>query len=118
MAVAAQGATLSVLRSDGVSWRIELFGVRYLRADEFREGNIICNLEAYSGTQPPRSVIESLLGAPQENVAGEYSEKHRVFIDQMIAHVIEGRLTLVVLTPSYGCELSALCERLKASAVD
>ncbi len=110
-------ATLSIVGSDGVGWQIELRGVRYLKADDFREGNIVSYCRAIRKTDPPRGLLEALAGGPHELAAPEYHEKHRLFIDDLAEQVRNGSLTLLIVEPSYGCELLAISEQVEASEV-
>jgi hypothetical protein len=117
LALSDRTATLSISRSDGARWQIELAGVRYLKADEFREGNIIFEVEITVGCAPSREVLETLVSRPHEAAAPEYQDKYRAHIDALIEDVGTGRLTLVSLSSSYGCELIALCERASGTEV-
>lgn len=117
LSVSKAAATLSFVRSDGVGWRIALEGVRYLKADDFREGNIVSYCRAITNADPPRRLLEALASGPHELAAPEYHEKHRLFIDDLAEQVRNGSLTLLIVEPSYGCELLAICERIEASEV-
>ncbi|MBU1347249.1 MAG: hypothetical protein KKA16_09890 [Alphaproteobacteria bacterium] len=117
LSVAKAAATLTLARSDGVAWQIELSGVRYLKADDFREGNIVNYCQAITKADPPRGLLEALAGGPHGSAAPEYHEKHRLFIDDLAEQVGNGSLTLLIVEPSYGCELLAISERVEASEV-
>ena len=117
LSVSKAAATLSFVRSDGVRWLIELEGVRYLKADDFREGNIVYHCRAITKAEPPRGLLEALASGPHELAAPEYHEKHRLFIDGLAEQVRNGSLTLLIVEPSYGCDLLALSERVEASEV-
>lgn len=112
-----RAATFSITRGDGVPWRIDLAGVQYLKADDFREGNIISSLQVVTGKEPPRASLEMLVLGPHQDAPQEYHDKHRAFIDALVERVMAGRLSLVSITPSYGCEVIALCETVSASEV-
>jgi hypothetical protein len=117
LTVAKAAAILSVVRSDGVEWRIELEGVRYLKADDFREGNIVSSCRAITRADPPRGLLETLARGPHESAAPEYHEKHQLFINDLAEQVRQGSLTLLIVEPSFGCELLAISERVEAFAV-
>lgn len=117
LAVADRTATLSIIRSDGVAWRVELSGVLYLKADGFREGNTICNFTAVTGAEPSRELMEVLIPAPHEDAAQKHHDKHRAHVDTVADRVTAGSLSLVSLTPSYGCEVLAVCEAVAATEV-
>lgn len=112
LSVSKGTATFSLVRSDGTPWRIELEGVRYLRADDFREGNIISCCEAVTKVDPPRNLLEALAGSPHELAAQEYHDKYRLFIDDLAEQIRTGGLTLLVIEPSYGCVFLAITERV------
>ena len=114
LSVSKGTATLSLVRYDGTRWRIELEGVRYLKADDFREGNIISHCEAVTQTDPPRNLLEAVAGGPHESAAQEYHDRHGLFIDGLAEQIRTGGLTLLVIEPSYGCEFLAISERVEA----
>ena len=117
LSVSKAAARLSLVRSDGIRWLIKLEGVRYLRADHFREGNIVSRCRAITKADPPREVLEALASGPHELAATEHHEKYRLFIDDLAEHVRDGGLTLLIIEPSYGCDLLALSETVEASEV-
>jgi hypothetical protein len=117
LAVSDRAATFSITRSDGVPWRIDLSGVQRLKADDFREGNIISHVEAVTGEEPSRGLLEMLVMGPHQNAAQEYHDKHHALIDALVQRVMAGSLSLLSITPSYGCEVIALCETVSASEV-
>lgn len=110
LSVAETTATLSLVEADGRRWSVGLTGVRYLKADDFRQGNIVLDLELITGGPLPRAWLEKLLPAPHPEVAAVYRDAHRAHLDELEAGIAAGALTLVVLSPSYGCELLAICE--------
>lgn len=109
---------MNLLRYGGEAWRMELGGVRYLKADGFREGNIVSNCEVITGVDAPREWLEELVLGPHPSAAPEYHEKHRLCIDQLAELIRSGDLKLIVIAPSYGCDLLALCESVDAFQVD
>lgn len=115
LAVAERTGTISIRRSDGAHWRIELSGVIALKADGFREGNIVSHLEVVCGSRPQRQWIEALLPAPDAGAASEYHEKHRSVVEEMMDRVARGSLKLVSVVSSYGCDFLALCEGVAAT---
>ncbi|CAN5236800.1 hypothetical protein BH09PSE1_BH09PSE1_06870 [soil metagenome] len=100
-----------------MEWRIELSGVRYLKADDFRKGNIISNFEVVTGEKPSRAMLELLAPGPHGDAAPEYHDKYRVHIDTLMTRVTTGSFSLVSLTPSYGCDMIALCEKVAGAEV-
>ena len=113
--VSKSDATLFITRVDDTRWRLDLVGVSQLRADDFRQGNIISHLEVISGTAPPREWLAELIGPPHPSAAREYHDKHRDSLDRMSRSVENGEVSLLVVTPSYGCDLLALCTGVRAT---
>ena len=117
LTVAEGGATLTLSHPGGRDWTIELQGVRHLRADNFREGNIIAELEIITGIAPPRSQVEVLAERPHEGAAQTFHDEHRAYVDHLVEQVSAGQLMFLSLNPSYGCELLVVCENVRASEV-
>ena len=88
-----------------VSWELHLCGLRNMRADDFREGNIIFEVIVYNKMTPPIEFLRSLFGVSQSDIP-EYF--HKILLD-----LRSGQSTLVHLSPSYGCELTALCASIQ-----
>jgi hypothetical protein len=101
---AAAPGPMPVVRSDdsGTSWRLVLHEVERLRATEFLEGNTILDVNRYSGSVPPLELIRSLFGIKSPNDTPKYMQER-------IARIQSGELTLFYIAPSYGCEFIALC---------
>lgn len=110
LSVTETTATLSLVEVDGRRWSVELTGVRHLKADDFRQGNIVLDLEVVTGEPPPPRWLEKLLPAPHPEAAAQHHDAHRSHVDEVSAGIAAGALMLVVLSPSYGCELWAICE--------
>lgn len=117
LAVSERAATLSICRSDGVVWQVKLSGLLCLKADDFREGNIIAQFQAITGAEPPRELLESVDIAPHQSAAQEYQDKYRAHIDALVAQVAAGSLSLVSITASYGCNLIAICEGVTGAEI-
>jgi hypothetical protein len=111
-------ATLSIRRVDGTRWLVQMEGVEHLLATEFRQGNIISNFEVIAGLAPSRAWLEELLPAPHQNVAQTYHDRHREVLDRLGERIAGGDLNLVVVSPSYGCDLLATCCRVSASELE
>ena len=95
----------TVLRLRGVDesvHHIYLRAVKRLRGLDFREGNIVFEIEVTAGSMPSMKVLRRLFDL-EEN-------EHPDFLEKFAKGIEKGDLTLVHLTPSYGCELIALCK--------
>ena len=117
LSVFERTATLSIVRYDGTRWQIELSGVRHLKADDFREGNIISHCEVVTNSEPSRALLEAVASGPHESAAQEYHDQYRLFIDGIVEQVKSGSLSLLSVEPSYGCDVLAVCERIEATEV-
>jgi hypothetical protein len=109
VAVGEDTATLSLKRADGEAWQVSLTAVQALKMDDFRQGNIILSLETFSSTPSDVALIERLYEAPHPSVAPKYHDAHVQLISRKMAMIEGGEATLLVLTPSYGADLVALC---------
>ena len=96
-----QGLRIALRGIAGRAYRLRMKGLRRLLCNEFREGNIILSLSIERRMRPDLRWLRHLLGRTKDE-------------DRLVAEaaraVAEGRLTLVTIVPSYGCELAALCE--------
>ncbi len=117
LSVSGKTASLSIMRYGGELWRIELSGVRHLKADDFREGNAISFCEVVSNTEPSHTLLETVASGPHEAAAEEHHDRYRLFINGMADDVRTGKLSLLYIEPSYGCQVIAVCERVEARQV-
>lgn len=76
--------------------------VRYLRADNVREGNIVFDVHVHCGAGDPRAVIEWVLDhdGPATPAA----------IAAVLEAVVAGRGTVLEVSTSYGCRFAAIAE--------
>jgi len=58
-----------------------------------------------------------LLDPPHPSVAEPFRKSYEEGIVRVAGDIEAGRATLVSITPSYGCELVALCERVELARV-
>lgn len=105
-------------RVNGERYLLELTEVRYLVANDFREGNIISHIEVISGSPPEASYMSALFADPHLSVQEPYLSRHHAFVAKVADQIIAGEMTLIVVTPSYGCDLVALCKTAVLTAVD
>ena len=109
VAVGEDNATRSLKRANGEVWQIRLPAIQALKMDDFRQGNIILSLETFSSTPSDIALIERLYEAPHPSAAPKYHDAHIQLISRKMAMIESGETTLLVLTPSYGADLVALC---------
>jgi hypothetical protein len=85
----------------GGSCTLRIPNVTRLRADNFREGNVIFEVNVYEGEECPEALVGRLYNEGQN---GGNLASHMLEIRQK-------RWALFELTSSYGCELLALSRR-------
>lgn len=102
----------------GKGYLLELSGLRQLRCGEFREGNIVLDVEIMRGTpsgleeaNTREALVRSLVGELHPTVQDPFRSKNESYIVNLLTSIKDGNLTLVRIDASYGCELTALCER-------
>lgn len=105
--IVSQARTCVLLTADqkGHHYRIVLSGVIRLRADEFKEGNTILNINVRSGEQVNSGEITRLCDADEQGVSGS-------FVSNILSRIHSRQLFLFAINPSYGCEFTCVCERL------
>lgn len=89
----------------GARYRLKLNGLKHLRCDDFRRGNIIFDVSVFSNRTPPQNYLSHLLGSE--------SKREREYLNTIAKSVEIGELTLFSIVPSYGCELFALCKSVE-----
>jgi hypothetical protein len=90
-------------------WVITVPRIRRLKADNFSEGNIIFEVNIYSGQDCPVNLIRKLQGYLNEGSESLLAGDLKI--------IAENNWTLVEVTSSYGCELLALSEAGPESVV-
>lgn len=83
-----------------------LAGLERLRCMDFREGNIVLSVDIVRNRRPYAEALHILLDSAVKPSPAS--------IDRFAREVAVGRLTLVQISPSYGCELVALCREVRA----
>jgi hypothetical protein len=108
--------TLHIRASDvrGGRHTIELHGLSRLLAAEFREGNIILDVQIETAMPPDEQTIRHLAGEHHASVGEPHRSKHESYVRRLIQSVASGELTLVTIGSSYGCSLAALCQKAVA----
>jgi hypothetical protein len=91
---------LSIQASARDRYIVALLGVRRLRADEFREGNIILDVTIERGADCDPDLLAELYDLRDGNP----------YVATLLSEVRTNNLALAQLNPSYGCRLLALCK--------
>jgi len=121
ISVGDKRAALGFKKSDGSQYELVLDGVEHLCMDDFREGNIVMDLEVITGRDPAGYDndlrLARLFMAPHPNAEPRYHEAHASFLASRIERIKSGEAVLVTVSPSYGAELVAYCASVRLRAV-
>jgi hypothetical protein len=118
VALGANGATLGLCDSGGNAYELELTGLEALQIDGFRAGNLISRVQVITGRKPrPHGLDEedvldlmNLLFPPPHATSDETAcEAHDQMVAGRLARIETGEATLVVIDPSYGADVVAIC---------
>jgi hypothetical protein len=105
-------ATIYLQQPDGSDFDLELDGLEALHLSDFRQGNIISMVEVVSGAAPYiHTNFDNLFPSPHPSAAATFHEKHALFVRQQIARIESADTSLVIITPSYGAEMLAICRK-------
>lgn len=96
------GLSIGCSTVDGTTYELSLSKVERLRADDFREGNIIFSVETFVGADCPEDLVLEVFG-PGADPSRPW------FVDVMERIRREG-WTFVSIDSSYGCVLKALAK--------
>ena len=96
---------LEFLKVNGERTILTLHGVTRMRAQDFREGNVVLDVHLSKVSRTARPLVEDLLGADDPTVS------------KVLDHAIQDGLLILEVNPSYGCSLLALCSRVETGAV-
>lgn len=81
--------------------------------EDFRDGNIISMVEVVSGSLPyEHAGLERLFQPPHPAAAEEYQKAHAIVLERQAARIASGEVSLVVIVPSYGADLLAICREV------
>lgn len=109
---------MTVLLRDesGQALSMQLVGTEALVCNNFRQGNIVGDVQIVSGIAPYADMLNLLLDPPHPKAAEEFHDRHRRFVKQKIGQNKDGSLSLVSIDPSYGCKRIALCREVAISS--
>ena len=112
-------ATVFLQQSSGEQYKLLLSGLEVLQMEDFRQGNIISMVEVVTGRLPYEHVgIERLFVPPHPAAAKQYHEAHANVIAQQSSRIAGGEVALVVIVPSYGGDLLAICHEVTFTQCD
>ncbi|HTY70008.1 MAG TPA: hypothetical protein VMH36_25360 [Alphaproteobacteria bacterium] len=99
-------AVIGLVDAAGKSYELLLDNLERMRCFDFREGNIVLELTTTTGSTPPLNVMEKLFDLAPETAQPTY-------LTDRIKKIETGHLTLLHIAPSYGCEIIALCDKVR-----
>ncbi len=111
-------AVFGLTHVDGRRFRLNLSGVEALAMNDFREGNIILELQVLSASDfgkaelsagDVRATLEALFPRPHADAAPEHHETYERFLQAQHERLDQGAAKLVLLEPAYGADLIAFC---------
>lgn len=114
-----QSATVYLRQSTGEEYTLTLSGLEVLQMEDFRQGNIISMVEVVSGRFPyEHAGLERLFEPPHPTAAEEYHKAHAIVLERQAARIASGEVSLLIIVPSYGADLLAICREVKAAVRD
>ncbi|MFC3213027.1 hypothetical protein [Novosphingobium panipatense] len=106
----SETATVFLRQATGGEYTLTLAGVEVLHMEDFRQGNIISMVEVVTAQAPyEHSGLERLFEPPHPSAAEPYHSEHAKIIEQQSARIAAGEVSMVVIVPSYGANLIAIC---------
>ena len=98
-----RGDVVELLLTDagGASSRLRLTGVRAFQAEDLRQGNIVCDIEAWTVAR----------ARPRRDLAEAVQVRLHWRLEQLPSEILVFRLTC-----SYGASILAVCERVEVAA--
>jgi hypothetical protein len=118
VAVSEGEAVLGLTHVDGRQFNLTLTGVEALSMNDFREGNIILELQVATGSDfegvglspgDVRATLEVLFTRPHSEAAQKYHDDYDASLERQVERLEKGEMRLVILDPAYGAELVAYC---------
>jgi len=112
-------AKVFLRQSTGEGHTLTLSGLETLQMEDFRQGNTISMVEVVSGRLPyEHSGLERLFVPPHPSAAEEYHAAHAEVMRKQSARIAAGEVSLVVIVPSYGANLLAICRTISLTSRD
>jgi hypothetical protein len=109
-------ATVLLRTVAGQSFSMQIIGVEALVCNDFRQGNIIFDVQIVSRVVASEDTLGHLFVPPHPDAALEFHDEHKRFLGRQISRIKDGELKLVSIESSYGCNLKALCQDITISS--
>jgi hypothetical protein len=110
------GATIYLQQVDGTDFDLILDKLEALQIDDFRQGNIISHVDIIAGRSLSVDALDRLYEPPHSAAALQYHEKHASFVKGQAERIERGDAQLLVIVPSYGADLLAICRQVRCVA--
>jgi hypothetical protein len=111
--VRKDAATIYLQQVDGSEFDLVLDGLEALHIDDFRKGNTISMVEIVRGHAPYGHLnFDALFPPPHPSAAAQYHEAYTSFMKRQVERIESGEVCLVLIVPSYGAELMAICREI------
>jgi hypothetical protein len=126
VAVSEGAAVLGLTHVDGRRFNLTLTGVEALSMNDFREGNIILELQVATGSDfedvglspgDVRATLEVLFTRPHPEAARKYHDDYEAALERQMQRLEQGEMRLVILDPAYGADFVAYCASAELVAV-
>lgn len=100
-----QDVMLTIRCDDSDAYELVFHSVRSFKCDNYREGNIILDVEEVGAEELARDLrwLFAHTGEPPSEVRSD------VLVGETKAKILSGKLKLVRINPSYGAEAMCLC---------
>ncbi len=107
------GATIYLRQVDGADFDLILEDLEALQIDDFRQGNIVSNVDIIAGRSLSADFLGRLYEPPHPAAAPQYHENHASFVKRQIERIERGEAQLLMIVPSYGADLLAICRQVR-----
>ncbi len=111
--VAGKSAALFLRQTNGEEYALDLEGLEVLHMEDFRQANIISNVEVVTLRLPDNDVaFDRLFGAPHPTAEPIYHEQYAAVVELQQNRIKSGETKLLVVVPSWGADLLAICREV------
>ena len=100
-----KGITIDLVTTRKSCYSIKLCGLVHIKADDFREANIVLGIYVVNKEYSKDSHLLKLYGLDRPS--------DEAWFRTLVTNLEKGALRLFTIAPSCGCELAAVCERIE-----
>jgi hypothetical protein len=118
ISVAEKSATLFLRQTNNEEYVLDLDGLEVLHMEDFRQSNIISNVEVVTLRAPDGDVaFDRLFGAPHPTADPIYHEQYAAAVELQQNRIKSGETKLLIVVPSWGADLLAICREVTCRRV-